>query len=201
MTEISEAASIQSTAAPGFGSLASGVAVTFATRLVIVACTLGASIVVARWLGPEGTGALAVLNVIAALSLQLGSAGIPSATTYFVAKDRAVVARVWANGLLFSFAAGSLIALLVVALANLWPSLFNGVPPRLVTVVAVSIPFQVLTLLGLNLLLAIDRMRLMNLLYAMTAFLIFLNAAILLIVWRRDLTTLVWFNQGATVAM
>src|SRR3954463_9816982 len=63
-----------------FGSLASGVAVTFTTRLVILCCTIGSSVIVARWLGPEGTGALAVLNVTVALALQLGSAGLPSAT-------------------------------------------------------------------------------------------------------------------------
>src|SRR5436189_2704960 len=81
-----------------FGSLASGVAVTFTTRLVILCCTIGSSVVVARWLGPEGTGALAVLNVTVALALQLGSAGLPSATTYFVAKDRSALAQVWTSG-------------------------------------------------------------------------------------------------------
>src|ERR1041385_8873077 len=102
-----------------FGSLASGVAVTFTTRLVILCCTIGSSVIVAHWLGPEGTGALAVLNVTVALALQLGSAGIPSATTYFVAKERALATPIWADGLVFSAVAGALIALGVVAIANL----------------------------------------------------------------------------------
>src|SRR5881394_3792790 len=93
-----------------FGSLASGVAVTFTTRLVILACVLGSSVIVAHWLGPEGTGALAVLNVTLALALQFGSAGIPSATTYFVAKDRSLAAAIWADALVFSIAAGALLA-------------------------------------------------------------------------------------------
>src|SRR5215467_14140006 len=94
-------------ATPGvFGSLVSGVAVTFTTRLVILCCTIGSSVIVAHRLGPEGTGALAVLNVTVALALQLGSVGIPSATTYFVAKDRALAAPIWIDGLVFSMAAG-----------------------------------------------------------------------------------------------
>src|SRR5438552_2974248 len=120
-----------------FGSLASGVAVTFATRLLILAAVLGSSVIVARWLGPEGTGALAVLNVTAALALQLGSAGIPSATTYFVAKDRSAIAPVWMNGLIFNLVAGVIIAIGVVAIANLRPNLFNGVSARLIAIVAV----------------------------------------------------------------
>jgi len=182
-----------------FGSLASGIAVTFTTRLVILCCVIGSSVIVAHWLGPEGTGALAVLNVTVALALQLGSGGIPSATTYFVAKDRALATQIWANGLVFSVGAGALLALGVIAIANVRPALFNGVPVGLITVVAVSIPFQLVTLVGLNLLLAIDRIRSMNVLDALSSFLILLNAIGVLVLWRRNLTTLVWFNQAAAV--
>src|SRR5881394_1214074 len=117
-----------------FGSLASGVAVTFTTRLVILCCVIGSSVIVAHWLGPEGTGALAVLNVTVALALQLGSAGIPSATTYFVAKERRLAAAIWSNSLLFSLGAGVLIALAVVGVANLRPAFFNGVAAGLITI-------------------------------------------------------------------
>jgi O-antigen/teichoic acid export membrane protein len=184
-----------------FGSLASGVAVTLTTRLIILCCVIGSSVIVAHWLGPEGTGALAVLNVTAALALQLGSAGIPSAMTYFVAKDRASAASIWADGLVFSVAAGALIALGVTAIANTRPTLFNGVPVSLITIVAVSIPFQLVTLAGLNLLLAVDRIRLMNVLDALSSFLVLLNVIGVLGLWRRNLAMLVWFNQAAAVVV
>ena len=184
-----------------FGSLASGVAVTFTTRLVILCCVIGSSVIVAHWLGPEGTGALAVLSVTVALALQLGSAGIPSATTYFVAKERRLAAAIWLNSLLFSLGGGALIALAVIAVADIRPALFNGVPAGLITIVAVSIPFQLVTLVGLNLLLAVDRIRLMNVLDALSSFLVMLNAVGILVLWRRDLTTLVWFNQVAAVVV
>jgi O-antigen/teichoic acid export membrane protein len=184
-----------------FGSLTSGVAITFTTRLVILCCAIGSSVIVAHWLGPEGTGALAVLNVTVALALQFASAGIPSATTFFVAKDRALAAPIWADGLVFSVAAGTLIAVGVIAIANVRPTLFNGVPVTLITIVAVTIPFQLVILLGLNLLLAIDRIRLMNVLDALSSFLILLNATGVLVLWRRNLAALVWFNQAAVVVV
>ncbi|HSQ23182.1 MAG TPA: hypothetical protein VLN44_02170, partial [Pyrinomonadaceae bacterium] len=197
MTDADAAAAI----APEFGSFASGVAVTFLTRLIILGCLLGSSVIVARWLGPEGTGALAVLNVTVALALQLGSAGLPSATTYFVARDRSELASVWINGIIFSFFVGSMIAIIVVALGSLKPDLFNGVSSRLITIVALSIPFQLLTLLGLNLLLAIDRIKLMNSFDALSSLLLLVNAIVVLVIWRQHLPMLVAFNTVATIGL
>jgi O-antigen/teichoic acid export membrane protein len=96
---------------------------------------------------------------------------------------------------------GALLALGVIAIANVRPTLFNGVPVGLITVVAVSIPFQLVTLVGLNLLLAIDRIRSMNVLDALSSFLILLNAIGVLVLWRRNLITLVWFNQAAAIVV
>src|SRR5262245_2131539 len=112
-----------------YGSFAAGVAVTFLTRLIILGCVLGSTVLVARWLGPEGTGALAVLNVTAALALQLGSAGLPSAATYFVARDRNALAAVYLNGIIFSFTAGVIITSAIIAISRSRPDLFNGIAP------------------------------------------------------------------------
>ncbi|HYW74810.1 MAG TPA: oligosaccharide flippase family protein [Pyrinomonadaceae bacterium] len=202
MTGISEAEPFQPTEQPVvFGSLASGVAVTFITRVLIVASTFGASIVVARWLGPAGTGTLAVLNVTVALALQLGSAGMPSATTYFVARDRNSLKPVWASGLLFSLAAGILIAMGVIVVASLRPGLFNGIPFDLIVIVVISIPFQLVTLVGLNLLMAVDKIRLMNSLDALSSLLLFVNAVLVLVLWRQGLSRLVAFNTCVAVML
>lgn len=186
---------------PQFGSFASGVAVTFATRLLILAFVVGSSVIVARSLGPEGTGTLAVLNVTVALALQLASAGLPSATTYFIARDRNGLASVWISGIIFSLAVGVLIAIGLIAVARVRPDLFNGVSARLLAIVAVSIPFQLLTLLGLNLLLAIDRIKLMNSLDALSSLFVFVNAVVVLVIWRRNLTVLVSFNTAAAIVL
>ena len=82
-----------------FGSFVSGVALTFVTRVLMLAGVVGSSIVVARWLGPEGFGTLAVLNATVALTLQVASAGLPSANTYFIARDRRTLGPAWANAI------------------------------------------------------------------------------------------------------
>ena len=186
---------------PVFGSLASGVALTFATRLLIIGSALAATVIVARWLGPEGTGTLAVLSVIAALASQLGNAGIPSATTYFVARNRSAAPAIWLNGMAFSLVTGAVIAAGIVVIASLRPTLFHGISARLLAIVAVSIPFQLVTLLGLNLLLALDRIKLLNVLDAVGSVLLVVNATVILILWRQGLAALVFANTAVVVAV
>jgi len=155
---------VKSIEAGAFGSFTGGVALTFATRLLMLVGGLGASVIVGRWLGPEGLGALAVLNVTVALAVQIGSAGLPSANTYFISRDRKRLGPTWANAIVFAFVWGTLLLLSVVALARINPALFGSVPTNLLVIAAISIPFQLLTLLGLNVLLAMDRIGQMNLL-------------------------------------
>src|ERR1043165_1253446 len=111
---------------PVFGSFFSGVVLTFGTRLLMLAGVFGSGIVVARWLGAGGLGIYAVVNVTVALALQIGSAGLPSANTYFIARDRDIVGPVWANAIAFALVIGSGLAVVVLALAWLRPSMFGG---------------------------------------------------------------------------
>jgi O-antigen/teichoic acid export membrane protein len=184
-----------------YGSFVSGVALTFGTRLVMLVGMLGSSVVVARWSGPVGLGTLAVLNTTVMLALQIGSAGLPSANTYFIAKDRRSLGPVWANAVAFAFIAGAGLAMAVVGLAEFMPALFGDVPARLVAIIAISIPFQLLILLGLNALLAMDRIRQLNLLDSLAPALAFANAVLVLVILRANLTTLVVFNTGAAVVI
>jgi O-antigen/teichoic acid export membrane protein len=186
---------------PAYGSFKSGVALTFATRILTFVGGIGSSIVVARWLGPEGLGTLAVLNVTVALALQIGCAGLPSANTYFIARDRRTLGPVWANAITFALSAGSLLAVLAVALAALRPALFGGVSRNLLAIAALSIPFQLLTLLGLNVLLAMDRIGPMNLLDSMGPVLALFNAIMALVILRANLTTLVSLNTLAAIVL
>ncbi len=187
---------------PGaFGSFASGVALTIVTRLLMLVGTVGASVIVARWLGPEGLGSLAVLNTTIVLALAIGSLGLTSANTYFIAKDRRTLAPVWANAIVFALFGGTLVAFAVLALARLAPSLFGGVPIDLIVIAVLAIPFQFLLSLGLNALLAMDRIRQLNFMDAMAPALALFNAIVVLLVLRLNLKVLVSFNTGATVVL
>lgn len=187
--------------AAAYGSFMSGVALTFGTRLIMLVGMVGSSVVVARWLGPVGLGTLAVLNTIVMLALQVGSAGLPSANTYFIAKDRKSLGPVWANAIAFALIAGTGIAIAVVALVKIRPALFGDVPAKLVAIIAISIPFQLLILLGLNALLAMDRIGQLNLLDSMAPALALANTVVVLVIFHGTLATLVAFNTAAAMAL
>ena len=187
--------------AGAFGSFASGVALTIVTRLIMLLGTVGAGVIVARWLGPEGVGSLAVLNTTIVLALTLGSLGLTSSNTYFISKDRRTVAPVWANTIVFALFGGALVAMVVMALAKFKPMLFGGVSPDLIVIAAIALPFQFLLSLGLNILLSMDRIRQMNLLDAMAPALALFNAILVLLVFGSTLKMLVSFNTGATVVL
>jgi len=195
------AAAVTPIEAGAFGSFASGVALTIVTRLLMLLGTVGASVIVARWLGPEGLGSLAVLNTTIVLALAIGSLGLTSANTYFIAKDRRTLAPVWANAICFSLLGGTVLAVAVVGLAKFTPVLFGGVSSELVVIAALSIPFQFLLSFGLNVLLAMDRIRQLNFLDAMAPALALFNAIVVLLILRSHLKVLVSFNTAATVAL
>ena len=174
------------------------VAVTLVTRVLMLASALGTSIIVARWLGTTGVGVLAVLSVTVALAVQLGCAGLPSANTYFISRDKSRLATIWSNALLFAMLGGSAIALLVILIARLKPSTFGHVPIELVLLAAASIPFQLITLLGLNVLLGIERVAQFNLLDALAQVLLLVNALVAFGL-AADIFVLVLFNTATSV--
>jgi O-antigen/teichoic acid export membrane protein len=199
-TEINPAA--VSPVEPGaFGSFASGVALTIVTRLLMLLGTVGASVIVGRWLGPEGLGSLAVLNTTIVLALSIGSLGLTSANTYFIAKNRQTLAPVWANAIVFALLGGTLVAVAVATLAKLEPALLGSVPLDLILIAGLSIPFQFLLALGLNVLLAMDRIRQLNFMDAMAPALALFNAVVVLLILHSTLKVLVSFNTAATVAL
>ena len=177
-----------------FGSFLSGVVLTFGTRLLMLAGVFGSGVIIARWLGPDGFGAYAVVNVTVALALQIGSAGLPSANTYFIARDRNMVGPAWANAIAFALVIGILLAAGVLALGWSRPSMFGGVSTRLLAIAAISIPFQLLFILNLNVLLALNRIRQLNLFDGLLPALVLANAVMALVLLHQQLTFLVALN-------
>ena len=180
-------------------SFSSQVAWTFATRVLMIVNSVVAGIIVARWLGAEGTGALAVINVAVATVVQLGSFGLPSSNTYFISQDPQRLRAAAINSLIFVLFAGCLLALGLSALASSRPDWFGFVPPDLVRVAAFSIPFQLFTLIGLNILLAVGKVREFNLLDLAAQSFVLINALVALIVLSRGLQTLVILNTATSI--
>ena len=177
----------------------SQVAWTFAVRLEMIVNSVVAGIIVAQWLGADGVGKLAVINVAVATIVQVGSFGLPSANTYFIAKDRARFRAAAANSLIFALVTGVLLALALSAIASAQPGWFGFVPPKLIQIAAISIPFQLITIIGLNILLAIGKVKEFNLLDLAGQSFVLINALIVLVLLRRGLVPLVMLNTGAAI--
>lgn len=160
-----------------------------------------AGIVVAHWLGVEGVGQLAVINVSVTTLVQLGSLGFPSSNTYFISKDPELFRSATLNSFAFAIVAGSILAVGLVLAAQLKPAWFGSVPHDLFRVAALSIPFQLLTLIGLNIFLAIGRIREFNLLDLLGQSFVLINVLIALVLTRSNLSTLVTLNTLAAAAV
>src|SRR3954471_24118135 len=126
------------------------VAWTLLARILMTVNSVAAGIIVARWLGAEWFGQLAVINVAVSTIVQLASAGLPSANTYFIAQDKSRYASASLNSFIFALTTGSILALGLTELSLWRPDWFGFIPPRLIGIAAISIPFQLITLVGLN---------------------------------------------------
>src|SRR5215217_5522003 len=180
-------------------SFSSHVTWTFATRLLMIFNSVVAGIIVARWLGASGVGQLAVINVAVATIVQLGSFGLPSSNTYFIAQDQARFRSAAINSLMFALTAGSILALGLSALAYLRADWFGFVSPELIRIAAVSIPFQLIALIGLNILLTLGKVKEFNLLDLAGQSFVLINAVLVLLLLKRGLETLITFNTLASI--
>lgn len=169
---------------------------TFATRVLMVVNSVAAGIIVARWLGAKGVGELAVINVAIATVVQLCSFGLPSANTYFISQDQQQLRTAAINSLVFALFIGSLLALGLMELAELRPDWFGVDSATLIRLAAISIPSQLITLIGLNILLAVGKIGAFNVLDLVGQSFVLINALVALIVLRRGLMTLVILNTA-----
>lgn len=174
---------------------------TFGARLFMIFNSVVAGIIVARWLGAGGLGELAVINVAVATLIQLGSFGLPSSNTYFIAQDHGRLRAAAINSLIFALAVGASLAIALSALASLRPEWFGFVSPELIRIAAISIPFQLISLIGLNILLAVGKVRAFNLLDLAGQSFVLVNALLVLLILNRGLELLVTLNTVASIGV
>jgi len=177
------------------------VAWTLTARILMTINSVAAGIIVARWLGAERLGEFAVINVAVATIVQLSSAGLPSANTYFIAQDKRHLAAAATNSLIFALIIGGLLALGLWGLATWRPGWFGFIPPRLIGIAAIAIPFQLITLMGLNVFLALGRIERFNLLDLAGQSFMLINAIVALVILNAGLWMLVSLNTGASVCV
>jgi O-antigen/teichoic acid export membrane protein len=182
-------------------SFSFNVALTLATRILMGVNSVLTGVIVARWLGAKDLGTLAVLNVTIAYAVQISSLGLASANTYFIAKDRHRLASAALNSFVFCCVTGVVGAGLVILLAKESPALLGDISLSIVGAAAVAVPFQLLTLIGLNIFLAEGRISRSNFLDFMNQSTLLLSAIVSLVILRRGLPELITMNSGAAIAV
>jgi O-antigen/teichoic acid export membrane protein len=181
----------------GLNRFSRSVALTLAARVLMAANSVLSGVIVARWLGAEGLGALAALNVAVNTAMQISNLGVSTANTYFIAQDKTRAATAAANSALFAVLSGGGFALALWLCAVWQPGFPANLPSKIVAVAAAALPFQLATLLGINIFLALGRVREFNGLDLLNQSFVIINAVIALALLRGDLRTLVSFNAAA----
>lgn len=133
---------------------------TFGTRFFLIIVGTGTGIVIARALGPEGRGTLAVMVSISTIGMQFGNLGLHAANTYHVAKDGSLLGTLLGNSLLAAAVLGGLVSVGILSVLVLWP----GAPLRsaLLALPLVAVPLGLAAMHGKNLLLGIQQVHRYN---------------------------------------
>ncbi len=189
------------TAESGAARFSRHVALTLGAKSVIAGGSLLAGVIVARWLGAASVGMMASLNVMTLLTITFGGIGMPSAVTYLVARDRPSMKAVMTNAVAFAFVVGAILATGVIILTFVTPGLFGDIPTQLVTIAALALPFQLLTLFCLAAFLGLGDIKRYNVLDLLAQSVLFINPLILLGLLGMGLFALVSANTIATAIL
>ncbi|MGD0794011.1 MAG: flippase [Dehalococcoidales bacterium] len=174
------------------------VSLTLITRILILIIGFVLGVITARYLGPEGRGIYAVTASIVAMGTQFGNLGLHAANTYFIARDRNRLGTITGNTLWVSLIGGTIIALIATGILYFRPELASGVSIKYVIIGVVGIPFTLLVLLGQNILLGIQRIKVLNVFEFIQAIINVLVVVILLVLLKEGVLSLIAFTTIMT---
>jgi len=89
-------------------SFIKGSTITFLSGIISLVVGIGTTVVLARFLGPEGRGIYAIANLLPAFIVTFGNLGIGSATVYYVARGDFRRQEILGNNVLLSLVMGGL---------------------------------------------------------------------------------------------
>ena len=136
---------------------------TLTTRVGLIVSGVVTSVLIARSLGPEGRGAMAIAGALTAIAVQLGNFGLHASNSWAVARQPKLLPALIANSALLSLLIGGAEAVAILSVGVLLP----GVLPLMGVLLAVAlagIPVGLGTLFIQNLLLGLQRVRDYNIL-------------------------------------
>lgn len=127
------------------------------SRLTVAASGALASVVVARILGPDGSGAYSIAQTLLLMLLTFATLGVEHGVAYYVSSGRWAVKSAFRQAMLVAAATGTVGALVGLAARLLVPSAFAGLSVGMTAVVVAALPFALATLYAVFLAVATDR--------------------------------------------
>jgi len=165
-------------------SISKNSAITFSSQILIFALGLIASIILARALGPTGRGIYALIVLIPAVMLKLGSLGIEAANVYFTGSKRYEIKDITSNSLLSSILLGLILILLFFGIFHL--DIFqnflnsNQINPLYLWLVVLTVPFSLFSgflrnvILGKEKIIAYNKINIFQTIVQLAAIIVFL---------------------------
>jgi O-antigen/teichoic acid export membrane protein len=153
---------------------------TLGTRAGLIAASLFTSVLVARSLGPDGRGIVAVAGAFTAIGVQLGNLGLHASNTWAVSRRPSLLPALTANAVYVSVIVGTLEVAIVLLIGSMNGDLIPVKGP-LLAVALLGIPVGLAYLLLQNLLLGLQRIRDYNLVELGVRLLSILATAVLIV--------------------
>ena len=172
--------------------LRSDVFMMFGTKALVTVLNIASSIIVARVLGPEGRGSVAVALALTMLLVQLGTFGLTTANPYFTAQDPGSRRRIISNSLVLSAGIGALLIAVGIGLKLGVPSIVKGLTWTQLILALAAIPTMLAALFLHSVLLGEGRTVAYNMGEAVLAVLTVAAQAIVLIGLDGGVTGALW---------
>lgn len=123
-------------------SFVGNVASTFAAQVISLALSIGASVIVARYLGPQGKGLVAIAFLVPNMLCLMLDFGIGSANVYFMASRRLSLPELSSNSLMISLISSGIAACSVAIMlkSGLLERIVPGIPIELLLFALLAVP-------------------------------------------------------------
>ena len=133
---------------------------TLSSKGVLIAIGLISNVIITRGLGPDGKGVYGLVITIITVGLQFGHLGLHSSNTYFVAKDRSIWGRLFANSIIIALTSGLLISGIMIAINELAPQVFQlDSSFQFNLIILIGTPLALMSLLFKNLLIGVQHIK------------------------------------------
>jgi O-antigen/teichoic acid export membrane protein len=150
------------------------------------------SIIIARFLGPEGKGMYSLLLLVPTLLVTFGNGGLQTSNVYFYGRKLGSAKQLAANSIWAAFVFGLIIfALFAFTYPFLAPRFYADVPTAYLFVVVAMVPLMLLNAYFANLLLALKKVRQFNLSYATQLTALLITIVLFVVVFKAGLVSTV----------